>query len=150
MAKKILVPIDLEHKSSWIAALPEAVAQAQAFGGQIWVMTVVPHLSGDLDWRYTIRDDAQGGLKFDINDLVGQAEARLQELVAEYVPDGLVGGNLAKHGTIYERIIEAADRLEIDLIVMTANRPSLKDYLVGPNTARVSRHAHCSVLILRS
>ena len=149
MTKKILVPIDLEHKSSWIGALPEAVAQAEAFRGKIWVMTVVPHLAGDLDWRYTIQDDEQGGLKFDVNDLVGQAEKRLHELVSEYAPKDLVGGITAKHGTIYERIIETADRLEIDLIVMTAHRPSLKDYLVGPNTARVSRHADCSVLILR-
>ncbi len=149
MTKKILVPIALEHKSSWIMALPEAVAQAKAFCGKVWVMTVVPHLVGDLDWRYTIQDDEKGGLKFDINDLVGQAEKRLRELVTEYAPNDLVGGVTAKPGTIYERIIATTDQLEIDLIVMTAYRPSLKDYLVGPNTARVSRHADCSVLILR-
>jgi hypothetical protein len=34
-------------------------------------MTVVPHLVGDLDWRFTIQDDEQGVLKFDINDLFG-------------------------------------------------------------------------------
>jgi nucleotide-binding universal stress UspA family protein len=112
-------------------------------------MTVVPHLVGDLDWRYTIQDDEQGVPKFDINNLVGQAETRLRELVTEYAPSGLVGGVTAKHGTIYQLIIKTADRLEIDLIVMTAHRPSLKDYLVGPNAARVSRHADCSVLILR-
>jgi nucleotide-binding universal stress UspA family protein len=112
-------------------------------------MTVVPHLVGDLDWRFTIQDDEQGVPKFDINNLVGQAETRLREPVTEYAASGLVGTVTPKHGTIYQRITETADRLEIDLIVMTAHRPSLKDYLVGPNTARVSRHTDCSVSILR-
>ena len=32
---------------------------------------------------------------------------------------------------------------------MAAHRPSLADYLLGPNTARVGRHAQCSVQVLR-
>ena len=36
-----------------------------------------------------------------------------------------------------------------DLIVMASHRPELKDYLIGPNAARVVRHADCSVQVVR-
>ncbi len=50
---------------------------------------------------------------------------------------------------IYEEVLRAAERLGADLIVMAAHRPELSDYLIGPNSARVVRHARQSVLILR-
>ncbi len=44
---------------------------------------------------------------------------------------------------------EAAKDLKIDHIVMGAHRPSLSDFLLGPNSARVARHAGCSVTVVR-
>jgi nucleotide-binding universal stress UspA family protein len=38
---------------------------------------------------------------------------------------------------------------EADLIVVGSHRPAMKDYLLGTNAARVVRHAHCSVLVVR-
>ncbi|MCG8356662.1 MAG: universal stress protein [Kiloniellales bacterium] len=149
MTAKVLVPIDLEHKSSWIKALPNAVNQARILEGEVWVMTVVPHLIGGLDWRYAIRGEEHGSLDYDIKDIVKQAEGRLREVAKEFVPEGLMGGVVAKHGTIYEQVVETAEEMEVELIVMAAHRPSLKDYLLGPNTARVARHASCSVQIVR-
>jgi nucleotide-binding universal stress UspA family protein len=34
-------------------------------------------------------------------------------------------------------------------LVIAQHRPSLKDYLLGPNAARVVRHANCSVMVVR-
>ena len=149
MSLKILVPVDLEHQSSWKKALPTAVDQARVLGGKVWVMTVVPHIVGGLDWRYAIRGEEHGSLNFDIKEMVEQAEARLAELAKEHIPKGNFGGVVAKHGTIYEQVVESAEEMDVDLIVMAAHRPSLKDYLIGPNTARVARHASCSVQIVR-
>jgi nucleotide-binding universal stress UspA family protein len=42
-----------------------------------------------------------------------------------------------------------ADKLGCDAIVMAAHRPELRDYLLGPNAARVVRHANQSVLVVR-
>ncbi|MEP3300223.1 MAG: universal stress protein, partial [Pseudoruegeria sp.] len=36
-----------------------------------------------------------------------------------------------------------------DLIVIGAHRPDFKDYLLGPNAARVVRHSECSVYVVR-
>ena len=54
-----------------------------------------------------------------------------------------------RHGTIYKRIIKSADELGADLIVLTSHRPETKDYLLGPNAARVVRHAKQSVFVIR-
>ncbi len=52
-------------------------------------------------------------------------------------------------GTIYEQVVETAEETVIDLIGMAAHRPSPKDYLIGPNSARVARRASWSVQIVR-
>ncbi len=150
MTKTVLIPIDLQHKSSWEKALPNAVDQARILGGKVVVMTVVHHIMGGLDWRYAIRGEEHGSLNYDIKDFVRQAEERLAEIADEHVPEEFRGGVIAKHGTIYEQIVDTADEIGAELIVMAAHRPSLKDYLLGPNTARVARHAACSVQIVRS
>ncbi|MEO0863555.1 MAG: universal stress protein, partial [Pseudomonadota bacterium] len=36
-----------------------------------------------------------------------------------------------------------------DAIFVGAHRPELKDYLIGPNAARVARHAQQSVFVVR-
>ncbi len=147
--KKVLVPIDLEHKSTWSKALPAGVDQARVLDGQVWLMTVVPHMVSGIDWRYAIRGEEHGSIEYDIQDLVAQAEGRMKELAEQFVPKGLFGGIIAAHGTIYEKIVDAANEIDAEIIVMAAHRPSLKDYLLGPNTARVARHARCSVQIVR-
>jgi universal stress protein F len=146
---KVLCPIDLEQDSSWRRALPEAVAQAKAKDGKVFLMTVVPHLAAGVDWRYAIRGEMQGSEAYDIKAFVKQAEIRLDELVREHVPEAQRGGTIATHGTIYHEIIQVAEELPADLIVMASHRPSLKDYLLGPNAARVVRHASCAVFIVR-
>lgn len=149
MANVVLIPIDLQHRSSWTKALPSAVEQAKILNAKLTIMTVVPHITSGLDWRYAIRGEEHGSIDFDIKELTAQAEKRLQELADEFVPKALQGGVIARHGTVYEEIVDTAEELEAELIVMAAHRPSLKDYLLGPNTARVARHAHCSVQIVR-
>ena len=52
-------------------------------------------------------------------------------------------------GSIYDSILRTATSIDADLIVIGAHRPELKDYLVGPNAAKVARHAVQSVLIVR-
>ena len=146
---KVLCPIDLEHGSSWHRALPEAVIQAKARDGKLFLMTVVPHIVAGVDWRYAIRGETGGSEDYDVKELVKQAELRLDELVRENVPEPLRGGTIATHGTIYHEILQVAEELPADLIVMASHRPSLKDYLLGPNTARVARHARCAVFIVR-
>lgn len=145
----VLLPVDLQHESSWTKALPVAVAQARLLDGKVWLMTVVPHLASGLDWRYAVRGETKGSLSYDIKDIVKEAEHRLRQLRDEHIPPEFAGDVIGRHGTIYQEIVETAEELPADLIVMASHRPTLKDYLLGPNAARVVRHAKSSVHIVR-
>ena len=151
MYQRILAPVDIQHRSSWATALPGAVHEAKAAPAiKLYVMTVVPDLFAGVDWRYTIRGETGGSEAYNQKDLIRQAKARLQEIVAEVVPGDVPVEVIVKHGTPYNVILDTAAELDVDLIVLAAHRPSLKDYLIGPTTARVVRHAECSVLVVRA
>ncbi|QPH56044.1 universal stress protein [Pontivivens ytuae] len=149
MADKLLIPIDLSHKSSWLKALPQAFALAEATGAEVTIMTVVPEVVGGLDWRYSIRGETGGSEELKVDDLLQDARKRLEQIGNEHAADGTGFDVIARYGTVYEEILNVADELPAAQIVMAAHRPSLADYLIGPNTARVVRHAKCSVQVVR-
>ncbi|WP_165390283.1 universal stress protein [Thalassococcus sp. S3] len=149
MAGKLLVPIDLVQESSWRKALPQAFALAGATAADVTIMTVVPEIMAGLDWRYSIRGETGGSEELKIDDLLQRARARLQEIGVDYAPEDVEFDLIARYGTVYEEILNVADELPATQIVMAAHRPSLSDYLIGPNTARVVRHATCSVQVVR-
>lgn len=150
MYKNILVPIDIQHRSSWERVLPAAVQAARESGARLHVLTVVPDLFAGVDWRYAIRGEQHGSIDYDRNELMNQAKERLQELVRAHVPGEIDAEVVVRHGAVYEEILEAANEVNADLIVLASHRPSLRDYLIGPNAARVVRHARCSVQIVRN
>jgi universal stress protein F len=52
-----------------------------------------------------------------------------------------------RHGTPGSGILDAAEDLGIDLIVIGSHKPDLTDYFLGSTAARVVRHAQCPVLV---
>ncbi len=80
---------------------------------------------------------------------VARATEELHALTANHVPAGTKVQHHVASGTIYREILNVADQIGVDLIIMSAHRPELEDYLLGPNAARVVRHARCSVLVVR-
>jgi len=139
--KSIVVPVDLAHESSWRESLPIAIDHAQRNQAQLHIVTVVPnadipaiavHLPSGIDRH--IRDE---GLE------------ALQALVTEQLPSGLSSAVHVGQGRIYKEILRIAAEVETDLIVMASHRPELSDYLIGANAAHVTRHADCSVMVVR-
>ncbi len=59
------------------------------------------------------------------------------------------GVGLIADGDAGRTILDWADDNEVDCIVIASHRPGLQDYLLGSTTARVVRHALCSVHVLR-
>ncbi len=141
MFKNILLAVDLNHLSSQGKAVETAIKYAQAFDGQLHVITIVPgfglpvvaaHFPEDFE------EKALASTKKALHDFVKQAfpkEVTVQEMVG--------------HGTIYDEILDAAEELGIDLIILASHRPEMRDYLIGSNASRVIRHANCSVLVVR-
>lgn len=149
MAKNILVPVDLADMETTGKILAEAVRQAESSDGELTVMTVVPDMITGLDYRYAIRGETGGSEHYDLKAVVQEALQRLNDIVSDQTPDGMHVDTIARHGTVYEEVLEVAKEIGADQIIVGAHRPSLADFLIGPNTARIVRHATCSVNVIR-
>jgi nucleotide-binding universal stress UspA family protein len=141
MYKSILLPLDLGHKSSWEGAVPVAVAMARQSAAKVHVLTVIPDYGMSVVGSFFPRDFEEKAL--------ASSEAELNKLVAEQFPDDIATETHVGRGTIYKEILAAADQQGCDLVVIASIRPSMSDYLLGPNAARVVRHASQSVLVVR-
>ena len=142
MYTQILLPIDLGEDSSWKKALPTAIACCKAFGATLHIVTVMPDLKMPLVASYFPKDFESKAR--------ADTEKQLQAFVTRHVPSELAATHeVISGGTVYQRILEAARQKGADLIILAAHRPDLKDYLLGPNAARVVRHAGQSVLVVR-
>ena len=141
MFKCILVPVDVGQESSWQRALPVAEQLASDYGAELHVVTVVPSMGMSVVGSFFPPDFEQKAM--------AKATTDLDALLANSAKDASAIKTHVAHGTIYEEVLSAADSLGCDLIIMTSHRPELKDYLLGPNAARVMRHAKQSVFIVR-
>jgi|TARA_Y100000588_G_scaffold266020_1_gene280809 nucleotide-binding universal stress UspA family protein len=141
MYKDILLPIDLGNESSWNRALPAAIEYCKAFGANLHVLTVMPDFGSPMVAQF-FPDDHEGRMMQNANDV-------LHKFVADRVPDDINVQHVVADGTIYKTIIETAEDINADLIIMGSHRPELQDYLLGPNAARVVRHSSKSVLVVR-
>jgi universal stress protein G len=54
-----------------------------------------------------------------------------------------------RQGGIYHEILDEAQSMNADLIVMTSHRPAMRTYFLGSNAGHVVRYAPCSVLVVR-
>ncbi len=142
MYKKILFSVDLNDDASWQKALPAALRHCQAFDAELHVLTVVPELPMGVVNLY-FADDAGARL-------VKAAKEDLADFVEKRVPVGFRVKRHVAHGTIYTCILDTADAIDADLIIMASHRPAMRDYLLGPNAARVVRHSTRSVLVVRA
>ena len=142
MFNNVLLAVDLSHEESWRKALPVALAICRANDATLHAVSVVPDLHIPMIAGYFPADF--------MRKLVTSTETRLAAFLEQHVPsdisceDAVVSG-----GTIYEMLIDYADKHDVDLIVMEAYHPDLKDFLLGSNAEKVARHAKQSVLLVR-
>ena len=141
MFQRILVPVDLSEPAICANVLSVAEGQAKAHGAELHVLTVVPNYTMSLVGSFF----PEGHLK----TATDAARKALGDMLVTRGSELAIKGHVAA-GTIYEEIMRAADKLSCDLIVIAAHRPELKDYLLGPNAARVVRHAKQSVFVVRN
>jgi len=141
MYKKILLAVDLGEESSWVKALPTAIEYCQAFGAKLEIISVLPDFGMSIVGSYFPAD-------FD-KKAEATAKEALKTFVKDMVPEGIAANANIEQGSVYEEIIRTADKIDCDLIIMASHRPELQDYLLGPHTARVVRHANQSVLVVR-
>ena len=141
MFENILVSIDLTDDSSWGKSVPTAVELCQATGARLNLLTVIPDFGMSIVSQHFPKDFAENAL--------AETRTKLGVFASEHIPDGIKKTLLVTQGTIYEEIIKAGNEISADLVIVASHRPSLKDFLLGPNASRVVRHFNRSVLVVR-
>lgn len=141
MYKDILFPIDIADEGSWKQSLPVVKDHIAAFGSRLHVMCVVPDFGMSIVSQYFPNNAEE--------KVIEGTKTALHDFTKKHFPGHEKIHHIVSQGTVYEAIIDAAKRINADLIIMGAHRPELKDYLLGPNAARVVRHSDRSVLVVR-
>ncbi len=139
--KSILLPVDLVHDSGWQDALDHGLSLARQHGAKLHVLAVIPDYGMPMVGSFFPKD-------FSKNALV-EAREKMAGFLAEHIPEGIDATGHVKHGNIYREILAVADAVGADMIVMESHRAEMRDYLLGPNVARVVRHAKQSVCVIR-
>ncbi len=141
MYHDILLTVDLNDEALCAKTLPAAIEQAKASGATLHVVSVVPDFGMPVVGGFFPEDFEEKA--------VAEVGKRLLAFCDENVSSEIETKSIVRHGNVYESILEVAGEIGCDLIVIGAHRPDLRDYLLGPNAARVVRHATCSVLVVR-
>ena len=143
MYKQILVPVDLADPELAKPAIATAVMMVNQSGGTLRLINIMP-LTPVMLAEYVPPD-------FEAQQRKSAAEA-LAIVAGE---TGLEAGRVSstvRQGGIYQEILEEANAMKADLIVMTSHRPqrpAVRTYFLGSNAGHVVRYAKCSVLVVR-
>jgi nucleotide-binding universal stress UspA family protein len=140
MFKSILVPIDLSDTDLAEPAIATAATLAQTWEGTVRLLNVMPmtpvmlaeYVPADFDAQQ--RETAEEALSIVARES-GIAPNRISYVV--------------RQGGIYHEVLEEANAVKADLIVMTSHRPAMRTYFLGSNAGHVVRYAKCSVLVVR-
>jgi len=140
--KRVLLPIDFTEHCARTAA--HAAWLAQQSSGTLHLAHVVEN---PLDPIYR-PEDARHWQTVEHAD--AYAREKLAEAARTCVPPGLSHELHVLAGDPTEKLIGLAEKIDADLIVMsTHGTSSIVHLLIGDIAEKVSRHAHCPVLLVR-
>lgn len=141
MAGKVLVSVDLGAKPAQARVLKAGARLAALDDAELNVMAVTPDFgmsTVSTYFREGAADEMVEDMRKDLHAFVREtlgSDANIQHIVAA--------------GAVDRKIIEMAEQIGADLIVMGAHHPGAQDYIIEPNAASVAAHSNCSVFIVR-
>ena len=140
MFRNILVPVDLSDTELAKASIEAAVVLARSSGGTVRLLNVIPTTPMMLAQYVPPDFEAQ------------QRQASEEALAIVAKESGLDGGQVTiavRQGGVYHEVLEEANAMGADLIVMSSHRPAMRTYFLGSDAGHVVRYAKCSVLVVR-
>lgn len=139
----VLCAVDVSNGDIDLGVLRKAQHMAEIEGASLDVITVVPDFGMSIVSDYFEEGHHEKATE--------EATSLLHQLVEKALGPG--ANEKVRHvvatGNAYEEILKTAEMGGAGLIVIGAHTPDLKDYLLGPNAARVVRHSNCSVYVVR-
>jgi nucleotide-binding universal stress UspA family protein len=144
MYKCILVPVDLADTDLAKPAIQAAVMLANIGNSTVRVINVLP-LTPVMLAEYVPPD-------FEVQQRKASEEA-IAIIAKETGLEPPRVSSTVRQGGIHQEILEEANAIKADLIVMSSHRPSkpgIRTYFLGSNAGHVVRYAKCSVLVVRN
>ncbi|MCL2894904.1 universal stress protein [Brenneria tiliae] len=142
MYTTILVPVDIEEDELTSNALVHVVRLAKISGATVHLFHALPDASAFLS-AYSF------GIKEFENEAVVKANDKLKALAKTIdLPSSHLSFSVS-FGTPRDEVLQLAEEINADLIVVGSRRPDVKTYLLGSNAAAIVRHAKTSVLVVR-
>lgn len=141
MYKKILLPIDLNHRESWEKTFPLAVHYA-GDSGEVHLLGIVHDIGAGVVSTFLPEGFERKAMEKLKSDLADFAE--------EHAPGNTQVKVHVGHGHVPEAILRSAAEYKADLIMMASHPPNeLQTLLVGSYANKVVRNANISVLVVR-
>jgi len=135
MYKNILVPISLDHERDANGALEIARAIGEE-GAKVTLLHVIEQVQ-----PYVASQIPEGVLMAN--------RQRVEEELAELSKTTPGSATVVVTGHSSRTILDWASDHEVDCIIIASHRPGMQDLLLGSTAARVVRHAHCAVHVVR-
>lgn len=144
MFKHILVPVD--GSSTARQAIDKALAIAEAFKSAVTLIYVID------PYAFTgVGTDFSYGQSEYLSAAAAEAEQAIKSATQIFEEHGIaVKGSVVEGHAIYRSILDTAEAVNADLVVMGSHgRRGLEKLVLGSVTAQVLSHAHLSVLVVR-
>jgi len=143
MSKSILCAIDISNSGEDAQVIERAAKLAALEEAQLDVVTVLPDFGMSVvgsffnqDHHETVMAEAKKKLNEEVTKVIGDAQnTKVRHIIST--------------GNVYDEVLKVANEAGSALIVVGAHKPDFKDYLLGPNAARIVRHSKCSVYVVR-
>lgn len=143
MTRSVLCAVDISNGDDDVNTIQAAARLAALDDAQLDVVAVLPDFGMSSVGSYFSQDHH--------NKMEVEAKEALNTLVtaALSADQNTKVRHIVTTGRVYEQILRLAKQSGADLIVVGAHTADLADYLLGPNAARIVRHAKCSVYVVR-
>ncbi|MBA4056882.1 MAG: universal stress protein [Marivirga sp.] len=148
--KKILVPTDFSKPA--MIATEVAIDIAKKSGAELTLLHVIEEAVGNsLNVEGQVSADSGWEEKIFTLKLIEKAKKQMAKLMEDPKLEGVRVKQELRVGSPYHGMNKIISEKKVDLVVMgTAGRSELEQMIIGSNTEKVVRTAHCPVLTMHN
>lgn len=142
MYKNILVPVDLNEKGFADKAVQIAVWHAKHSNAELHLLNVLPGIHMSMVSTYFPKD-AAAKMKQDV-------KAQLNEFAKQNIDEDVVYKVYVAEGKPYSTILDYAEKLGADLIILPSHKRSKIDkVMLGSVASKVVDHSPINVMVIK-
>ncbi|PMH39872.1 universal stress protein [Vibrio sp. 10N.286.49.B3] len=142
MYKQILVPVDLNDKGFSHKAVEMAVWHARYANAEIHLLNVLPGIHMSMVATYFPKDAA--------NRMKADVKQQLKTFAEEYMDETIVHKVHVAEGKTYTTILDYAEKLGADLIIMPSHkRSTIDNVMLGSVASKVVQYSTINVLVVK-